>query len=242
MVELTKSFTEATLQHLSDKEIARTFFAKELSREGDLRNLLKLALLEKGVKDLEEALEQLVPNLLQIADNIIEMLGDNYQKVIDDTRAQYHDMYPQAFRGGFIDSLARNLPMTERAKTYSEFCWHVLQSPIPVILGDSVCVFETNAERRFRPIDVEADQLLRAYLPLSSQAILVGTRRESEPHVDFRLLNKAAARCSREFFLSSCELPKDSHLVKGLGLWAGLLGDREFGDLLRETLPKLLDE
>ena len=29
--------------------------------------------------------------------------------------------------------------MPERTEAHSEFCWHVLQSPIPIILGDSVC-------------------------------------------------------------------------------------------------------
>lgn len=240
MAELMKSFTTATLQHMTDREVARAFCARELSREGALRDVLKLALLQHGVENLEEALGHLEPYTLQIADNIMEMLGDNYQKVIDETRAQYDDMTPEAFRAGFIDSLSRNLPMPERTKAYSELCWHVRQSPSPIILGDSVCVFETNTERRFRPIDVETDQLLRVYLPLSSQAVLVGTRPRLQPNVDVRLLNKAVARCSNEFFLSSCELPKDSHLVKGLGLWAGLLGDREFGDLLKETFPKLL--
>ena len=110
-----------------------------------------------------------------------------------------------------------------------------------MILGDSVSVFETNSARRFKPYAPDAAEIVAIYLPLSASTVLAGTWHNAKPRVDFNLLNKASARCSLEFLISSQKLPPGSHLTKSMGAWAGLLRPNE-RDTLLNTKLELFEE
>jgi len=69
--------------------------------------------------------------------------------------------------------------------------------------GDTACVFETRGKRRFKPLDDKGDDLLRVFLPLSADGVLVGTAAAACPELDVVSLNKAIVQCSDEFFVSA---------------------------------------
>ena len=129
-----------------------------------------------------------------------------------------------------------------RSASYAKHNWFVLRPASPVLLGDTVCLFETTGERRFKPLDDEADSIHRIYLPLASDCLLIGTPFKSCPVVDVRLLNKAIARCSYEFFVSAQALPDQSPLVKKLGKWSGILGAEEVQSLMKELTRDFLKD
>jgi len=143
-------------------------------------------------------------------------------------------------RGGFIDSLSKNLSMEERIAMYAPYRWFTRDAPIPLLLADCVCIFETNGARRFRSLDAgDGDETQRLYVPLSAETLLVGSRLPVAPEVDWHMLNKAAARCSYEFFISARELAAGSHLVSSLGLWSGILNGRELQAMLESVKQDL---
>lgn len=134
------------------------------------------------------------------------------------------------------NALAENLEAKIPTAAYSKFQWFACRSTIPLILGDSVIVFETNGARRFKPYAPDITEITRIYLPLSASAILVGTLNKAKPFVDFNRVNKASARCSLEFLISSRKLPAGSHFIESMGVWAGLLSSSDRDTLLNTPL------
>lgn len=228
--------------HLGQMDVAKAFFAKELALEGETRDSFKVLLIRCGVStdQIDTVMVQLAPYWDQIADNIMSLMGDTYKDIMIDQVSLYKRSLPEAARSGFIDSLSRNFAFKERSRLYSAFHWHVCHSSEALILGDSICIFETTGDRRFRPLDIGEGETVRIYVPLSARVVLVGSRGRSTPIVDFRLLCKAAARCSYEFFISSQFLSNHSHLVRGLGLWSGIVNQAEIDMFLKDFGTDLL--
>ena len=144
------------------------------------------------------------------------------------------EKYPEVVRNAHITALAADPALSKRAELYRAFNWHILMAEIPLILGDTVCVFEANGERRFKPLD-DGDETCRIFLPVSANRVLVGTPHRARPKVDLSRLNRAVARCSYEFFVSSVELGLDSSLPSSIGKWSGILAEDE----LRAICDKL---
>ena len=135
----------------------------------------------------------------------------------------------------YLSSTAKNIEDPGRAECYAGLNWFVVSSSQPLILGDTVCVFETRGKRRFKPLGSAGDDLVRVYFPMSSNRLLVGASTRQVPAVDVGIVNKAAARCSFEYFVCSASLPPESMLSRGLGLWSGLLSRGEMEALLNEV-------
>jgi hypothetical protein len=157
------------------------------------------------------------------------------REALDMLVAEAIKRFPSEMKRAYLSSMAKNIEDPGRAECYAGLSWFVVTSSLPLILGDTVCVFETRGKRRFKPLDSADDDLVRVYFPLSSNQLLVGTSTRQVPEVDVGLVNKAAARCSFEYFVCSANLPPESMLSRGLGLWSGLLSRGEIEALLNEV-------
>ena len=229
-------------KYLSQPEAGKAFFASELAKQGKIRDGFKARLLENGVppEKLDFIMKELEPYWGQVAENMMSILGDQYPAQVMEQVNAFALMMPQATKGGFIDSMSRNLTMEERVAWYAAYTWFICAAPTPLILSDSTCIFETKGARRFKPLDVEKiEETQRIYLPLCSKTLLVGVRGSGRPDINWSLINKASARCSYEFFISSREIPAGSHLIKSLGVWSGLLDEKAFHHLLNDVTREL---
>lgn len=140
---------------------------------------------------------------------------------------------------------ALHISANPRTDNYARLNWFVLAAKTPLILGDSVCVFETRSQRRFKPLDDKDESIRCIYLPVSTYVLAVGTPDRTPPDVNPHLVNKASARCSSDFFISSTELPLTSSLIRSAGQWSGLMSASELEDLaksLEAELPGLADQ
>lgn len=134
----------------------------------------------------------------------------------------YRELSAEAVRLGFIDSMSRNLASQPLAKAYEKLHFFLVDSKEPLLLGDSICVFETGGKRRFAPFAGGDDDIRQCYLPLSPSKALLGNHVEARPDFRPQFWNSVVARCSEQFFVSSTELPIDSPIIKDLGIWAGI--------------------
>lgn len=229
-------------KHLSQAETGKAFLASELATEGKVRDGFKSLLVENGVppEKLDDMIQKLEPHWGQVAENMMSIFGDQYAAMVTAHVNAFETMRPAAMKGGFIDSMSRNLAMEERVALYAPYTWFTCAAPIPLILSDSTCIFETTGARRFKAIDVEKiEETRRIYLPLCSETLLVGVRGSGRPTINWSMLNKASARCSYEFFISSREIPADSHLIKSQGVWSGVLDKKEFHHLLSDVMREI---
>ncbi len=229
------SMIQGVREHLSQKEVVQQALERELKREGPLRDAFRARLVESGV-----APENIDP--VEVAAELTPLFMPELLVQIDAHVSMVRSVLPDAMRAGHIQSMSRNLNAERRSACYAKHNWFVLRPTSPVILGDTVCLFETTGERRFKPLNDEADTIHRIYLPLASDCFLTGTPFKSCPVIDVRLLNKAIARCSYEFFVSSHALPDQSALVKGLGKWSGILSEQEVQTLIDEVRRDFLKD
>jgi hypothetical protein len=223
-------------------DVIRVLLARELKGDGQVRDAFKSTLLSRGLpaERLEEVMSEVDANLPEVVNEIMPLFKAGLPETLAAEIGFRRSIIPEAVRSGFIDSMSRNLNGEERIESYSKLKWFVLTPDPPIILGDTVCVFETTGERRFRPMDVGEDPAHRIYLPLSSTQVLVGTPYRSRPKVDAQILNRAVARCSFEYFVSSQEIHGASGLISGLGRWSGLMSAAQIQKMEDDLVQDLL--
>ncbi len=242
-----QSIMDSTLsglkEHLNQREVLTAMMARELGRQGDVRRHFEQFLVDNGVPPghIEAAMENLQPHWREVAEELLAHSLPEFSERLDVELNVSRSVVPAALRSGFIDSMSRNLDAQERVARYETLNWFLLRVATPVILGDAVCIFETRGDRRFKPLDVDGDDVQRIYLPLSAERVLVGTPYTSCPRVDPRVLNKAIARCSQDFFVSSIALPEGSSLIEGIGKWSGLLNRDQIQELVEEVKQGLVE-
>jgi hypothetical protein len=153
---------------------------------------------------------------------------------LDEMMAAVNVQMPKIAETGHNSSLSKSLFLYRRAEAYARFNWFIVTVPTKLILGDTLCVFETAGQRRFKPLDDKDEKIRRIYLPVSSHRVVVGTPHSTLPDISAQIVNKASARCSYEFFVSAVSFPANSSLVRGIGQWSGLMSQRELAQLTRE--------
>lgn len=88
-----------------------------------------------------------------------------------------------------------------KSNIYKNMHYRVLKTKQPLILGDSIVIFEVFGGRKFKPFYECNDDLKCIYVPLDSYSLLYATPNlEDKPNVDD--INKAIAQCSFDFFIS----------------------------------------
>ena len=82
---------------------------------------------------------------------------------------------PTLVAEGQIKTLAKSLIAEPRLDDYRKLHWHIRKSEQPLILGDVGCLFEVRNAKRFKSLSDKDDVIVAAYLPISSDTIVVGT-------------------------------------------------------------------
>ena len=204
-----------------------------LANKQTLADILRGPLARKQLLDLltsrglsTEQAHEALPLLQPLLPSAVEAAVPNLAEYVETFWKFAQDKYPEFVRNAHITALAAHPALSKRAELYRAFNWHILMAETPLILGDTVCLFEANGERRFKPLD-DGDETCRIFLPVSANRVLVGTPHRARPKVDLSRLNRAVARCSYEFFVSSVELGLDSSLPSSIGKWSGILAEDE---------------
>jgi hypothetical protein len=161
------------------------------------------------------------------------------QNTLRELVGEIRTVLPRAIREGHIKALAKDPAPASRSQTYQGLRWFVRESSTPVILGDIACLFEINANRRFKPFNDKGDPITNIFLPLSANKLLLGTAFSSAYHVDFGIINEAIAKCSYEYFVCSESSTENARLASMIGAWAGILTQEEIDGILSDIMTDL---
>jgi hypothetical protein len=171
---------------------------------------------------------------------VMRQLGDvDVGEALSSSLMELKEDLPQALREAVREAMDGNIAARVRADLYRDLNWFVTKPRDPVVLGDAACLLETNEKRRFRTFDSSDGETIRVFLPVSSTAVLVGTRSRRCPVLDTQM-NQWIARCSMEYFISSSELPIDSRLSSSIGVWAMVADEAEVSSIIEGIRPTLL--
>ncbi len=134
---------------------------------------------------------------------------------------------PEIIKKAHINRLKGKPVIENKIEDYSGLSWFVISVKTSLILSDAGCLFEVVGKRRFRLFDDSKENLINVFLPLSSQKLLVGSKYRILPNFGINLLNKVAACCSYDLFISSENSTDRLKLSNLIGSWATLLTDGE---------------
>jgi hypothetical protein len=86
-----------------------------------------------------------------------------------------------------------------RVELFKSLQWAVLKTEKRLVLGDSVAFSELE-DGLFKPVTEPQDSVLRVWIPISTNQILVGSRNNKAPILDVEHINRASASCSFDAF------------------------------------------
>jgi hypothetical protein len=204
-------------KHLRDSFLESSEFLtnKMFDFLGNVNNLKSLILKNPQLMraELEEMLKDYsIPPLykevlLQLAQNVtLEFLSEQksgLEILFQDMGAEIKRSLPAAAKEGHIKALVKGMVPEPRAEGYRLLRWFVRKSKSLLILGDIGCLFETTGVKRFKSLNDKDDKIKNVFLPISSDRLLVGTSLSAAPDIDFKVINEAVAKCSRDFFVCS---------------------------------------
>jgi hypothetical protein len=234
---LFEEITQSVVQELSCDQVMARIVANALRRPGANRDGFQAAAFDAGGNELLGAVQSrkgraIVEAHLRDDPEFNGEMKRRFNELIAGIGEKVHE----AVKRGCNDAMRKNVRVPKRAESYRDLRWHVLESDIPLLLGDTVIVLETSGARRFKPLDGRGDHIHRLYLPISSSRVLIGSYCRDCPRIMAQVLNQLIVRCSDEFFLSSVPLEIEDPLIAEIGIWSGLLTDTEKQKIIRKVV------
>ena len=182
--------------------------------------------------------EKLLLSLPYITSAVIDQHKGEIQLVIQFLFMRLKNSLPALIKEAHIKALGKGLVPEPRVEKYRLLKWFVCQSETDLILGDVGCLFAIKGGKRYKSITFADEEIQKIYLPISYDHILIGTPLHSVPEIDFKAINDAFARCSRDYFVSSKSSPEIVSLSLRIGEEADLISNEELEEIVRESLAK----
>jgi hypothetical protein len=234
-IGMTTEMTDGLREHLAHPELLRAELRKKLGKREMLGIVRKyLAEQKRSPVKIERLLIRIAPQAIAAMERFLDEYAQEGATVLDDTMRESIKGLPDSMRSHFIEALSNNLDGGTRGRAYAGLNWFLIAVSEPLILGDSVCVFEADGQRPFQPIYDETTRTKSILLPISADRLLVGTAAAKGPSIDASVACDACARCSLEFFVSA-EPVNSRPLHSSIGSWAGILSADETRTLLEDV-------
>lgn len=217
---------EVVETNLLSEEVFQEVFTHQL------RVHLQAEIDKRGIVQ-ENVFDMLVAHL---RNQLTEAARSIWMEKIKEPASAARSVGSNAVKVGHNQALENSL--AQEAASYAKLNWHLMLISEDLLLGDTACITELS-DRKFIPVAFPGSDVQRIYLPIDARRVLVGSPSRSVTELKVSKINKAIARCSFEFFLSSRELPSDSHLIEHLGEWSGLLSAKDFEREMKVLQKKL---
>lgn len=151
--------------------------------------------------------------------NLLLNFPPELSSIIQDLKSMFEKILPNALKAGHINALMMDQTVITRLEKYSKLKFKVFNClENNLILGDSIVLFETeNSKYSFGSIWEKGIEIKRAYLPISSSKIIVGSLEKDDFDIDFSILNEEIAKCSSEFFIADKNSQTNLELSNKIG-------------------------
>lgn len=159
-----------------------------------------------------------------------------YQLLFGTLGSSFLEQLPGIVKESHIKALAKDLVPEPRAEDYRRLHWFVCKPEVPMILGDLGCLFEVAGAKKLKAFNDKDDEIRNAYLPISSDTLIVGTSKPEPPKVDLKFINEGFAKNSREFFVSRESSEEMNDLQSIIGTEANIFSKAEIEQLVREVI------
>jgi hypothetical protein len=239
-IEMSGQLSSLLTNYLADQSNFRTWILEYYKRHPEV--------IRKAIDDALGKMQLTRPQRLRLKQYMLmKVRPENIVTQMDKDIPEYAFMFrtigpvlleriPAMAKEGHIKALAKSLIPEPRLEDYRQLNWFVCKSDEPLILADVGCLFEVEAAKRFISLSSKEDKLKNIYLPVSSDALVIGTTSTAMPEVDFKTINEAFAKSSREFFVCREPSQENNKLLAMLGTEAEVLSKDEIEQLTREVI------
>jgi len=225
---------------LADKKNFNEFLLEYYKRHPEvIRQALDNALARMSLDRYQRRrLKSLMLSLLtpEIIAAQIEQESSEYSFMFKALGPMLLEKLPTLVAEGQIKTLAKSLIAEPRVDNYRQLRWHVRKSEKSLILGDVGCLFEVRGAKRFKSLTDKDDEIVAAYVPISSDTMVVGTNSSEVSQSHFGEMNKTFAMCSREFFVCRESSEDVRILLLSIGAEAEIISHEELRQLVKEII------
>lgn len=168
-IGLVEEILDELRRLLNRDEVIYALMSKELGRAGSARAGIESALLATGADpaELGAVIKKMRKNMSAVVASLDPSIADGVKVGIEAYVAAARSLLPAIIRKSFIDGMSKNFDLWERVEQYGRFCWQVVANDEPLLLGDTIVIFETSGKLRFKPFADGSDDVRVIYLPLS---------------------------------------------------------------------------
>jgi hypothetical protein len=167
---------------------------------------------EELIKSGHHVDEKLKPFLVDFIKQALPSWVDlNFSKLQSDAETLLLNMSseikPQltaSIRENHVEVLSENLVSEGLLDKFLLLNWFIIDSPIPLVLGDIVCLFrdQRNINKYFNIMECDLDKH-DILFPLSTNKLLVGSHSKNKPRINFRKFREEYVKWSNGYFVCS---------------------------------------
>ncbi len=189
-----------------------------------------------GSDTVSNALEEFIaPQIGTLLENNLQPLLESFTDALFNVRS----VFSKAVKPVHLKSLSSRPTDVARKDRYGTYSYSLQKfNDIPLILPDTMVAFST--KKRLTPFIQKSDELIEILLPLSSDTLLIGTKRPQPPmQRTGGEVNSMLASTSFGAFIACVDDPRLRKLAKKIGRNAELLPEHDARRIFREVLADL---
>jgi hypothetical protein len=218
------------LDFLSDEEAFAAYMARRIQNDPSiLRQSFAEEFAKRGIsKDFLDSVMRLSAPLVP---TLVHQQRSEFPKLAAMLRAVMPRILKDAAKSGHIKALKGSIAPEVRVQRYVPLTYTIARTAkTPLILGDSVVLFEVDGPRHYKALLDRDDAFNAVFLPLDPERVVIG-RREGFNGAPFDL-REAIARCSLEYFIAAESSPANELLRDQIGADAYLVEESEMEEIL----------
>ncbi len=164
----------------------------------------------------------------------LSQIWPNFSRMLDALRASLPELMRNASKQGQLRALTKALSPPAKVATYEKLSYRLVDTPTPLILGDSELLFQVADKKSFRTIYSADYPLVAVLLPLGPNRLLVGGAADYEP--DLERLPLEIARCSFDYFIASAKTDQNGQYAAEIGTAVELMSTEGMAAILKEVM------
>jgi hypothetical protein len=235
-LQTSEALVSRLLDFLSDDEVFAAFLIRRFQSDPSmfLESFAEEFAKHKLPKELLDPFMQLVAPLFPA---LIQQQRTQFPQFAAVLRLALPRILKNAAKSGHIRTLKRSIAPELRVQRYTLLTYAVVKAiETPLILGDSVVLFDVQGPRRYKAFLDRDDTLNAVLLPLDPGRVLVGARDGFTGAPSG--LREAIARCSLEYFIATENSCANELLRDQIGMDAALLTQAELEDMVNELMQE----
>lgn len=145
----------------------------------------------------------------------------------------------ESIKLGHVNTLTDPDHFYSRSNRYKELNWIMVRTDSPLIIGDSVCLFEVHLSginrSHYKIIDDLNENVKNIFVPLSTYRLLLGTRSENLS-INIDEINEMIAKCSEHHFFSQIKTSHFDNLAYFIGNNASLINYEDIQNIVNNII------